>query len=132
MPQDFTVSSTGFVNYFPSSERTAREVKAAYERNGEDIVLIDGDDDWYADEIFHVLTVLDHAGIKAVDRFHTGISGISKSGAVIKKADLPKFIGFIEKNGPYYEEPKGGVRSSLKYYDKEAGKWVVLVRKGWE
>lgn len=132
MTQQFTVSSTGFVNYFPSTERTARAVKAAYDRNGENIAIIDGDDDWYADEIFHVWTVLRHAGIKAVDSFHTGISGISESGAVINKADLPKFISFVEKNGPYYEEPKGKARSSLSYYDKEAEQWVVLVRKGWD
>jgi len=131
MERDFTIGSTGFVNYFPSSERTARVVKAAYDKYGEDIALIDGDDDWYADQIFHVTTVLKNAGIKAIGSFHTGISGISESGAVIKKADLQKFISFIEKNGPYYEEPKSGVRSSLKYYDKEAEKWVVLVQKGW-
>ena len=132
MPQDFTVSSTGFVNYFPSAERTARNVKLAYEQHGDSIAIIDGDDDWYADPIFHVSRILNDAGIKSLGSFHTGISGISNSGAVIAAKDLPKLITWVEKNNPKYKTHGKAVRSRLAFYDKAEDKWCTLVQKEWD
>lgn len=65
--QDFTVSSTGFVNYFPSSERTAQKVAVAYEKHGDDIAIVDGEDDWNANRIFNVDFILGKAEIQKVD-----------------------------------------------------------------
>ncbi len=126
---DFTVSSTGFVNYFPSSERTARKVAAAYEKHGDDIAIVDGEDDWNANRIFNVDFILDKAEIQMVDSFHTGISGITKSGAVINKEDLPKFIDWVEKNKIRILSTEKGrsFMCKLKWYDKENAQWVTLV-----
>ena len=51
---DCIISSTGFVNYFPSSERTQRAIEEAFRKFGNDIAIIDGEDDWYASNVFKV------------------------------------------------------------------------------
>ena len=88
----FTVGSTGFINYFPSSERTARNVTEAYRKNGENIAIIDGDDDWFASMLFHPYSLCNKWNIPILDNFHSGISGIAKSGIIISKSDLETFI----------------------------------------
>ncbi len=129
MQQEMTVSSTGFVNYFPSDERTARQIAGAYAKYGDDIIIIDGDDDWFANAIYHVSSLLQKAGLQKIADFHIGISGISKSGAVIKKSDLPAFIRFIQDNyiSIMVNSDTNDGTSRLAYYDKENTKWVTLL-----
>ena len=129
---DFTISSSGFINYIPSAERTKRQIENAYKQFGEDIAIIDGDDDWYADEIFKVSLLLQKAGIEKLGDFHIGISGISKSGAVIKAEDLQKFLAYVKIHAPrFIIEPGQGIRYRLAVYDKVADGWDVLVAKAW-
>lgn len=94
-----------WVNYFPSAERTANNVKNAFVTHGEDIAIIDGEDNWNASQIFHIGFLLDQFNIKPLDDFHTGISGITKSGKVIKQSDLTEFIRkFNQKKYKLIEE----------------------------
>ena len=125
--QDFTISSTGFVNYFPSTERTERAVKAAYEKFGDNIVIIDGDDDWNASKIFRPVSLCNEWKILILDYFHSGISGISKSGVIISKYDFEKFIKkFNEKKYRYLSlfPHKSFGKENIKIYNNE--------KKGWE
>ena len=87
-----TVGTTGFVNYFCSSERTERKTKEALEKFGFEIAIINGEDDWNCSSAFHIGYLLERFGIVELEKFHDGISGITSSGAVIKKSDLPIFI----------------------------------------
>ena len=116
---DCIISSTGFVNYFPSSERTQRAIEEAFRKFGNDIAIIDGEDDWYASKVFKVFYLLaKRFKIKIIGTFHTGISGMSYSGAVIAKTDLPKFIKMFnkEKWKIYREFP--GTLGSIRIYDE--------------
>lgn len=88
---------SSFVNYMPSKERTANKVKEVLQKYGNDVVIIDGDDDWSGCIIFKISTLLDKFGIEMIDSFHSGSSGISKSGCVINKSDLPIFIKKFNK-----------------------------------
>jgi len=126
---DCTVSSTGWVNYFPSDERTARQIEAAYGQLGDDIVLLDGEDDWYAPAIFHVTNDCDAAGIEVIGRIHTGISGISQTGAVIKKEDLPKFIQYCNDQIAEHPEIKRSSWNPVKYYDRGKQVWIYIWEK---
>jgi hypothetical protein len=89
--------SSSFVNYTPSKERTANNVNAVLQKYGNDIAIIDGNDDWNGCIIFKISTLLNKFGIETIDSFHSGISGISKSGCVINKSDLSTFIKKFNK-----------------------------------
>ena len=81
-----------FVNHIPSKERTDYNTNRAIMKYGKYIVIINGEDDWNACKIFHIGFLLNKFGIEKVGDFHDGISGLSNSGCVIKKADYAKFI----------------------------------------
>lgn len=126
---DLTVSSTGFVNYFPSSERTDRKVKEAYQKYGEYIAIIDGDDDWYASHLFRPGILCEDWKIPVLGKFHTGISGISNSGVVISKKDLESFINKFNRNkySILRDFPHKGLSfDSIKIYDKEKNGWMTF------
>lgn len=94
---DCTIGTTGFVNYFSSNERTQRKIKEAIEKHGSDITIINGEDDWNCSNAFHIGYLLNRFGIVPLDKFHDGISGITCSGAVIRKSDLQTFISKYNK-----------------------------------
>ena len=114
------------------TESEAQRIEATYKDYGEGIVIIDGDDDWGADPIFRVRGVLKKAGVEALGGFHTGSSGVTESGAVIRSMDFPKFAEWVGANAPDYPDPEGRVRSRLRYYDRDAGMWVILAQKGFQ
>jgi len=128
MMNECTVSSTGFVNYFPSSERTQRAVDEAFRKYGSNIAIIDGEDDWNASKVFRIHYLLDKFNIKTLGDFHTGISGISVSGAVINKSDLPKFIKMFnkEKWKTYREFP--GTLGSIRIYDTDIQDFITFFK----
>lgn len=124
---DYTVSSTGFINYFPSTERTNAAIEAAYRNHGKDIAIIDGEDNWYASSIFHIDYLLQKFNIKKLADFHTGISGITKSGVVIAKRDLPKFIkAFNKSKWELYHNSPGTMGGDISIYDNENKVWKIF------
>lgn len=124
---DCTISSTGFINYFPSAERTQRAIDAAYAKYGSEIAIIDGDDDWNASNCFHISYLLNKFKIQKLGSFHTGISGITTSGAVIAKKDLPTFIKKFNKyKWSIYRESshKGWSTDAISIYNAENKVWM--------
>lgn len=90
--RDVYISSNGFVNYSCSSERTLAAAKDVFRKWGNNVVIINGTDDWNGCGVFHISSLLHRFNISKLDDYHNGISGITKSGAVISSTDLEKFI----------------------------------------
>ena len=82
--------TTGFTNYFPGTDE---QLAAALDRvfaEHPDAVVLDGDDDWYACDCHRPATFPHVFGIEPIAYFHTGISGISKSGIVVSREDFER------------------------------------------
>ena len=128
-----TIGTTGFVNYFMSNERTERNVKEAVEKYGTDIAIINGEDDWNCSDAFHIGRLLEIFGIEQVGKFHNGVSGITTSGAVIHKADLPTFItkynrikyNMMRKDIYYGRQRRDG---QIEIYDFDKGCFKVFFK----
>jgi hypothetical protein len=123
---DMTISSHGFVNYFPSSERTQRETEATIKKYGTDVVIINGEDDWNASIIFKIGSLLEKFKINSIGTFHDGISGITNSGRVIAKADLPNFIKKYNKYKWQLWRANPGqmcLTNKIKIFDPSIGHW---------
>jgi hypothetical protein len=123
---DMTISSHGFVNYFPSSERTQRETEATIKKYGTDVVIINGEDDWNASIIFKIGSLLEKFKINSIGTFHDGISGITNSGRVIAKADLPNFIKKYNKYKWQLWRANPGqmcLTNKIKIFDPAVGHW---------
>lgn len=127
MSLNYTISTTGFINYFPCNERTIAAIDSAYQTFGKDIVIINGEDDWYASSVFHVDYLLKQFKIKKLADFHIGISGITKSGAIIAKKDLSKFICDFNKNKwLIYKENSGTKSGEISIYDELTKGWKIF------
>jgi hypothetical protein len=117
-----------FVNHTPSKERTDYNTNAAIMKYGKDIVIINGEDDWNACKIFHIGFLLSKFGIEKVGDFHDGISGITTSGCVIKKADYTKFIEKFNKRKWALRRAFGpgqmALNERIKIFDPETNEWV--------
>ena len=81
----------GFVNYIggASKERLQEVLKQVFVDHPGAVVL-DGDDDWYASQSRSPGTFPRIFEIEPLAWFHTGISGISKSGIVVTREDFEK------------------------------------------
>lgn len=86
-----------FVNYTPSKKRTEEKVKEAIQKYGNDIVIINGEDNFNACPIFKIGFLLNKFKIEKLGDFHNQVSGISNSGCIIKKEDLDIFIKKFNK-----------------------------------
>jgi len=91
----------------------ARQALAKY---GPTAVILDGDDDWYAPRISHPSRVAKEAGITPLGDFHSGFSGISKSGIVIKAKDLVKFKRTFKQLATQHDWT-GHHRPNIRYHD---------------
>jgi|MudIll2142460700_1097286.scaffolds.fasta_scaffold00031_2 hypothetical protein len=91
----------------------ARQALAKY---GPTAVILDGDDDWYAPRISHPSRVAKEAGITPLGDFHSGFSGISKSGIVIKAKDLAKFKRTFKQLATQHDWT-GHHRPNIRYHD---------------
>ena len=102
------VGSSGFTNYNPSGRSQTQEYVNQLLDEHPDWVIIDGNDDWGASRYCRPESfVLEILGLEKIEAwFHTGISGMSKSGAIIDK----KYYEELEKG---YEEKYGGRISSF-------------------
>jgi len=88
--------TSGFTNYGPG---TGAQLSAALDRvfaAHPGAVVLDGDDNWYASEANRPAAFAKIFGIEPLASFHTGISGISKSGIVVSLADAVR----IEREFP--------------------------------
>lgn len=90
--------------------------KQARDKYGPTAVILDGDDDWYAPRISHPSQVAKEAGITPLGDFHSGFSGISKSGIVIKAKDLAKFKRTFKQLATQHEWT-GHRRPNIRYHD---------------
>lgn len=92
------VGSSGFTNYWRGAN-IEREESMARRVLGDhpDCVIINGTDDWHAPRERRPEHFVHAFMIKPVARFHTGISGISSSGVVVKKVDLDRIEREFEK-----------------------------------
>lgn len=119
-----------FVNYAISKERTDDNTNEAIMKYGKDIVIINGTDDWNGCKIFHISILLDKFRIKKLGNFHDGISGITSSGCIIKKADLAKFIkNFNKRKWELRKEFGPGQMfgtERIKIFDPEVNEWKVF------
>lgn len=55
-----------------------------------DAAVIDGSDDWYAPDWKRPQVWAERLGIKPLALFHSGVSGITRSGIVVQRGDLAK------------------------------------------
>jgi hypothetical protein len=86
------VGISGFTNYLPGDPRS--QIAAVFQEFP-DAIIVDGTDDWGAAREFRPETFEGSYGVKPLAYFHTGCSGISKSGIVITQEDfdsLPESI----------------------------------------
>lgn len=126
------VSSTGFVNYIPSKERTDRNVKEVFDKYGDEVVIINGTDNWNGCILFKISSLLGLFKIQKVDDFHNQISGITKSGAVIKKSDLETFIKKFNKQKWAIRAKEGCGEmfntETIKIFDPDVNEWQIFFR----
>ena len=125
-----TISSTGFVNYFPSKERTDRKVKEVFDKYGDEVVIINGTDNWNGCKLFRIGFMLELFKIQKVDDFHNQVSGITKSGVVIKKADLETFIKKFNKQKWTIRRKEGCgemcLTETIKIFDPDVNEWQTF------
>ena len=86
------VGYSGFTNYFPG---TSEDIAAALEKVFEDhpgSVVINGTADWLSPRFERPETFRHQFDIQPLAMFHSGISGISKSGIVVTAEDYQKIL----------------------------------------
>lgn len=112
-PQSSSVSSSigAWVNYSGASaaelQRTRQQVFADFP----DSVIVDGSDDWNDPIYRRPQAFLEKLGIKPLAFYHSGISGITRSGAVISKND---FIALEQKYSESFNSQS--LRNNCKVY----------------
>jgi len=113
------VSSNGFVNYFNyTAEGINRALEEIYKDLG-DVVVLDGDDDWYGKAIYKPCRIAEEAGVKVLAFFHTGISGMTCSGIVIASGDLEKVLKMRGEMLGVPEHKKGmAFKSGITIYNR--------------
>lgn len=89
----------GFTNYFAgSSEDVARGLEKVF-ADFPDAVVIDGSDDWFAKPWTRPGKFINAFEIKPLALFHSGSSGVSKSGIIITEEDFDKIVEGFPKHG---------------------------------
>jgi hypothetical protein len=81
--------TSGFTNFFsnrPSPEEVWRVHPEA--------VIVDGSDDWYAKPECRPQALVEGSGVRPLAWFHSGISGITKSGIVLSRADFNRLSAY--------------------------------------
>ena len=119
-----------FVNYTPSKERTEEKVKEAIQKYGNDIVIINGEDNFNACKLFRIEFILNKFKIKKIGDFHDQVSGISNSGCIIKKEDLDIFIKKFNKRKWTIRKIYGCGQmfnaERIKFFDPAINEWKTF------
>lgn len=84
--------TSGFTNYSGAQPPLAKVWKEF-----PNSVVVDGDDDWYADVRFQPPQLCTVFGIKPLALYQSGISGITSSGVVLSETGYATFIKLYEE-----------------------------------
>jgi hypothetical protein len=87
---DCHTGSSGFTNFFNNSPNPEAVWKVHPEA-----VIVDGDDDWSAPLERFPMKLVEKAELQPLAWFHSGISGITKSGVVLTRADFAKLSTYF-------------------------------------
>lgn len=106
------VGSSGFTNYWPVGRGSVADLVKDVLTKHPGSVIVNGDDDWFAHESKRPESFLPKLGIHKLALFHTGISGISSSGAVLDRKEFlrledayrQKYGKLLRQNVSVYEE----------------------------
>ena len=103
-------SSHGFVNYIGGGKGSRERALAEVWSEHPDAIIVDGTDDWYAERSARPETFPGTFKITILGYFHTGISGISKSGIVLNPE---QFALLSERYQAEYNKP---INTTLRVY----------------
>lgn len=106
-PGGVHVGSSGFTNYMDNKPNPMAVFK-----DHPTAIIVDGDDNWYADKEKRPATVVRDAGIEPLAWFHSGISGITKSGAVLTPKDFAKLEAYYLRE---FKKPLGDCVKVYRY-----------------
>lgn len=104
------VSSTGFTNFFSGTPEKIRSVLQTVAKEFPNAVVINGDDDWYSKSEVRPETWRNLFEIEILAYFHSGISGISKSGIVIDQKNFEKLKDRYQEEFGIPLEEKGKLK----------------------
>jgi hypothetical protein len=103
-------SSYGHVNHFgnkPDPLKVFRDHPTA--------VIVNGSDDWNAPRERQVASLYEKAGLNPIAYFHSGISGVCKSGLVLTPGDYKKLCAYYLRE---FKKPLGDVLTVYRYDPK--------------
>ena len=86
------VGTTGFTNYIPGGADKQAAVRAQVFADYPNAVIMNGKDDWYAPVHERPASLARHYKLTPIAWYHTGISGISKSGVVLHEEDYELLV----------------------------------------
>ena len=111
-PQSSHISSSigSWVNYMGASEESFKKTRQQVFTDYPDSVIINGNDDWFAPEYSRPETFIRNFGIEVLAYYHSGISGISKSGIVVTKSE------YLKLKEKYLEKYNLDLDSKCKIY----------------
>ena len=97
-PQSGSISSSigAWVNYNGASKEAFNATRSKVFEDFPNSVIVDGTDDWFAPKHRRPETFID-LGIKLLAYYHSGISGISKSGIIISHDEFKKLETIYQK-----------------------------------
>jgi hypothetical protein len=105
--------SSGFTNYTPGRPNDIRKALEEVWREFPDAVVVDGSDDWMAPIQRAPYRWQREFGIDQLADFHSGISGISRSGLVLTEE------AYLKLRQAFQLRFGGAVESSVRVYRNE-------------
>ena len=118
--------SSGFTNHFSGGPICRAKALARVFRDFPDAVVLNGSDDFTAPLPFSATKLCRAYGIPLLAYFHTGVSGIARSGVVISKASYERFLHclktfVLEHKTQEYVKERGHVRSTFPKVTRAVG-----------
>lgn len=88
-PQSSHISSSvgGWINYIGASEKQFKLTREQIFKDYPNSVIVDGTDDWFSQESHRPQLFAEKFGLKILAYYHSGNSGMTKSGIVISSED---------------------------------------------
>lgn len=97
-PQSCITGTSGFSNFMGASAEALAKTREVIFNDFTNSVIIDGNDDWHAQssDMPYVWIRL-NAPITIMAYYHSGISGMTKSGIVISMKDYYKLVSWYQE-----------------------------------